>query len=158
MKHRICITDKSVGIMNFNEYIGLFHDGGLESISHARDEIKLRIVSAEILPEWNKDHLILDEYKCISGTIVCRGINAINLNGNPYIRKLLFPYDSGEILDFDLNNGIVEMGINWTNYPPHPEIQDYWALRIKAKQIIWQDALNPICLDLTGMKTGKYKI
>ncbi|MBS0622281.1 MAG: hypothetical protein JSR80_04925 [Verrucomicrobia bacterium] len=107
--------------------------------------------------EWNRDNLKLDEYRCIRGTLVCQGVSEIIINENLYNEKLFISYDSGALLDFDINGDVVEMGINWTNYPPKHRIRDYWSLKIKSKKILCKDSLNPILLNLTGSKMGIYR-
>jgi len=56
------------------------------------------------------------------------------VNGN--IKKT---YDSGSILDFEVSNHKVILGIEWTDYPPKPRKSDFSTIKIEAEKIEWEN-------------------
>lgn len=44
-------------------------------------------------------------------------------------------FDKGRIFDFEIKETIVELDIIWVNYPPHPNVDDFSIITIKAKKI-----------------------
>jgi hypothetical protein len=65
-------------------------------------------------------------------------------------------YDGG-ILDCDIVQGTLKLGIEWTTYPPLPRQTDYWLIEVEAEKIIWRDELNGIELDVTNLCTTNRK-
>ena len=48
-------------------------------------------------------------------------------------------YDSGSILDFEILNHKVILGIEWTDYPPKPRKSDFSTIEIEAEKIWWEN-------------------
>jgi hypothetical protein len=60
------VNNKQIKI---EKYASLFHDGDISQIKHVNNEIELWMESAEILPEWNEDNILLSKRNTITGKL-----------------------------------------------------------------------------------------
>jgi len=51
-------------------------------------------------------------------------------------------YESAHILDFEIEDGVVELGIEWRNYAPRLNEMDFTMIRIHAEKIWWENVPN----------------
>jgi len=40
---------------------------------------------------------------------------------------------------YQIKGKIIELDIKWVNYPPHPNIEDFSTIKIKADQVWWEN-------------------
>lgn len=134
------------------KYTGFFHDGLLIDIEHKNDKIIFLMQSAEITQkvmsedmQLSDDHKILPENlalskeNCIVGKLHIENIKKITVDDQVYHGLLVKKYDDGEILDFQIDGCSVELSINWVDYPPKPEIDEFTTIRIEAEKISWEN-------------------
>ncbi len=126
--------------MNISKYAGYFHDGGLYDIKHKDENIELFMSSAEMDPEDLHDDIPLGHGDCITGILHLDGIKKITRNKQSFVGELKMEHQSGEILDFEIENNIVELGISWDDFKPIPHISiDYSIFTIEADKIYWEN-------------------
>ncbi len=136
--------------MCISKYAAYFHDGSLIDIKHEANKMEISIESAQIEPDEIEDNIVLSyrntgrlEYHTIRGILHIIGIKKIETGVN---EKKIFEgffkkkYDSGTVLDFEIKNNIVELGVLWKNYPPKPRGDtDYTFMTIEAEKIYWEN-------------------
>src|SRR5690242_2799815 len=111
--------------MNLSKYTGYFHDGSLINFKHIGNEIEISMLSAEITPEHiieNMPPLIKNR---ISGKLYLEGIKEIRINEKLFTGALKKTYDGGSVLDFEVSDHKIFLGIEWTDYPPKPRKSDF---------------------------------
>ena len=125
--------------MNLSKYSDYFHDGSLIDFKHMGNKLEISMTSAEIIPEdMIEDMPRLNKNK-ISGKLYLDGIKKIKINKIIFAGVLEKTYDSGSILDFDIFEHKVFLGIEWTDYPPKPRKSDFSAIEIEAEKIWWEN-------------------
>lgn len=131
--------------MDIKKYSDFFHDGGIINIMQKNNSIEISMESNQIWPEWNKDKIPLSSYKTIKGKLHLEGVT--NITEDHINQKLIYMnYDSGEILDFDINDNKIKLLVIWLNYPPKPKLDKTELIEIEAKKIFWEnipDLFNP---------------
>ncbi len=125
--------------MDISKYVDYFHDGGLYDIKHRNGKIELFMCSAEMDPEDLKDDIPLGDYDRIKGILHLEDIKKITRNKQPFIGELKMEHQSGEILDFEIVNDVVELGILWDNFKPKHQSMGYSTITIKADKIYWEN-------------------
>jgi hypothetical protein len=134
--------------IKFIRYIPYFHDGVLISIKHVGKVIQIGMASAEIDPEEIKNDIQLARDNSLKGKLHLEGVKAVRINNSTYQQKLRMLHDHGTILDFEVNNGLVELGITWTDFHPKPATNNYTMIEIIAEKIWWEnipDLKDPFC-------------
>ena len=48
-------------------------------------------------------------------------------------------FDKGRIFDFEIKGKIIELDIEWVNYPPRLNVTDFSTIKIKAEKIWWEN-------------------
>ena len=129
-----------------SKYTSYFHDGGLISVKHEKNCIDISMASAEINPKEDiEDNIPLGEsyheFKVIKGTLHINNVKTIFINDEPFLgmlNDLNNNYDSGEIKSFDLKDGVLQLAIQWENYPPRENTRDFSMIIIHADEITWE--------------------
>lgn len=125
--------------MNLSKYTGYFHDGSLVNFKHIGSKMEISMLSAEIIPEHMIENMPPLNKDRITGKLYLEGIKEIKVNNKIFIGILKKNYDSGSILDFEVSNYKVFLGIEWTDYPPKPRKSDFSAIEIEAEKIRWEN-------------------
>ncbi len=125
--------------MDISKYADYFHDGGLYDIKQRNDKIELFMCSAEMDPEDLQDDIPLGQGDCITGILHLEGIRKITRNKHPFIGELKMEHQSGSILDFEIENNIVELGISWKNFRPKYQSKGFSTIVIEADKIYWEN-------------------
>ena len=125
---------------NINEYADYFHDGTVHDIFHKKNKLTISMESAELLPEWNKDNIMLSKRKTISGKLHINQIDYIQINRQKYTKILRKMFDIGNIYDFSIRDFKLVLLVSWDNYSIHPpEETDVFTIEVNAKKIYWEN-------------------
>ena len=136
--------------MNLSKYSGYFHDGSLINFKHGGNKIEISMLSAEIIPEHMIENMPPLNKNRITGKLYLEGGKEIKINKKPFTGILKKTYDSGSVLDFEVSDHKVFLGIEWTDYPPKPRKSDFSAIEIEAEKIRWEnvpDLSDDCCKD-----------
>lgn len=129
--------------MDIKKYTAFFHDGIIHNIKYFNNEIILELESAELLPEWNKDKIILSERNTISGKLHLENYGNIWINGKVFKEKLVKNYDSSDIYDFEIHHNKVLLFVSWINYPlKKREETPHYKYEIEAEKIYLENLPN----------------
>lgn len=133
--------------MDLSKYSGYFHDGSLINFKHEGNTIEITMSSAEIIPEHITENMPPLNKNRITGNLCLEGIRNIKINNEPFSGILKKTHDSGSILDFEVLNSKVVLGIEWTDYPPKPRKSDFSLIEIEADKVYWENTpdLTDIC-------------
>ena len=101
--------------MNIEKYSAYFHDGILIDILCQGSDIHISMSSAEVDPENFQIPMELSKTNCIVGILHLEKVQQIQISGEILLSDLLDVFDDGTILDFDIKDHLVELGISWTN-------------------------------------------
>lgn len=126
--------------MDISKYIDYFHDGSLINFKHFDDKIEISMISAEIIPEHMLENMPPLKNKRITGKLHLEGVKKIKINKEPFIGNLKKTYDDGSILDFEIPDHKIFLGIEWTDYPPKPRKSHFSTIEIEAEKIWWENA------------------
>lgn len=135
-------VNKMANNMDISIYSAFFHDGSLSAIIHKKNEIVLIMQSAEIDVEELPSNINLSSDDRIKGKLHIVDIENIEINEKKLSSKLEMQFDKGRIFDFEIKDKIIELDINWVNYPPHPNTDDFSTIKIKGKKIWWENIPN----------------
>lgn len=128
------------------KYLDDFHDGALIDIQHSQNELALSIESSEINPSDMKDSIQLSERETIKGKLHLKNVNLIKINGSNFYGLLNKEYDSGVILDLQIEEKKIEIAISWVNFSPKSQVNDFSIIAIEAEKIWWEnipDLIDP---------------
>lgn len=123
----------------FDNYLPLFHDGAVFNIEHINSNMTIFMRSAQVHKEDLKHKIELSKYDRIKGKLHLEKIKMILINGLPFSGTLKMFGDKGGIFDFLLTNNMVELQMEWVNYPPKQPINEFSTIRIEAGQIWWEN-------------------
>ena len=125
--------------MNISNYTAFFHDGSIMDIRHIGDKVEFFMASAEMDEEDIKDDIVLSKDDSIQGKLHVEGITSVVIDKQPFLGKITKKYDNGKIFDFEITNNSIELSINWINFPPKPEVNEFSVIKIEAKKIWWEN-------------------
>lgn len=129
-------------ISKFIKYTGYFHDGTLIGIQKDADKIEVFMGSAEMDPEEMVDDFLLANdggLHVLKGKLHLEEVKNVAVSNLILIEDLFNIYDDGTILDFDIHDKKVDLGILWTNFSPKPSTNDYSLIEITAERIWWEN-------------------
>jgi hypothetical protein len=135
-------STRSLTIVDISKYTAFFHDGSIMDIQHIKNKIEISMASAEMDEEDVKDDNILSKDDSIQGKLHIEGIKSIEISGKPFSGIIQKLYDNGRIFDFVIMNNFVELLIDWVNFPPKPEINEFSIIKIEAEKIWWENIPN----------------
>ena len=124
-----------------SKYTAYFHDGSLIAIDYGKDdtELTLTMESAEVDPEDIKDPIHLSEEERIKGKLHLKGIKNIYIDDEKLSTPLKMNYDDGSIFDLEIKDNTVLLDINWCNYPPKNEVNDFSTITIEVEDVCWEN-------------------
>lgn len=125
--------------IDISKYTSYFHDGSLFNISKLKNEITFQISSAEVDLSDIEENITLSKEQRIQGILHLSNIQNIQLNGGYKLENLFNVFNFGTILDFEIKNKIVELGVLWENYPPKLHTNEFTTIVIQAGQIWWEN-------------------
>jgi hypothetical protein len=125
--------------MDLSKYSGYFHDGNLVSFKHIGNKLEISMQSAEIDPEDMIQNMPPLNKNKITGKLYLDGVEKIIINHEPFTGVLKKQYDGGSVLDFEISEHKIFLGIEWTDYPPKPRKSDFSAIEIEAESIYWEN-------------------
>lgn len=125
--------------MKLQNYTSFFHDGSIFEIAHHENKMILCMASAEMDEDDNHDNIALSKDDSIQGKLHIEETRKIIINGKLFQKQLKMNYDSGKIFDLLISDNSVELSIDWINYPPKPEINEFSVIKIEAKNIWWEN-------------------
>lgn len=126
--------------VDIRKYIDYFHDGNLFNISKLKNEITFQMSSAEIDSFEIEKDLELSEDHRIKGILHLNNIQKIHLTGAYQLEELFKIFNLGTILDFEIaNDGTVELGILWENYPPKVHTNEFTTIVVQADYVWWEN-------------------
>gem|GEM_PF-909666 len=122
-----------------DNYLPLFHDGAVFNIEHINSNATIFMHSAQVHEEDLKHKIELSKYGRIKGKLHLEKIRMILINEFPFSGKLKMAGDKGGIFDFLLQKNMIELELDWVNYPPKPAINEFSTIRIEAEKIWWEN-------------------
>lgn len=125
--------------INISKYVDYFHDGTLFNILKLKNEIAFQMSSAEVDPSEIEKELILSKNHRIQGVLHLYNIQSIHLNENYKLENLFDMFNSGTILDFEIIDKTIELGILWENCPPKIHTNEFTTILIQAERIWWEN-------------------
>jgi hypothetical protein len=125
--------------MNIKKYTSFFHDGSVLDIQHVNDKMILSMESAEMDKDDIKDDITLSKDDRIRGKLHIEKIKRIKLNKKLFLGTIKKTYDDGGIFDFEIKKNSVELSIDWVNFPPKTEVNDFSVIKIEAEKIWWEN-------------------
>lgn len=125
--------------MKIADYFPYFHDGSIIDIKYNDSSIIISMESAEISPEENKDNIALSEHSTFKGKLHLEGVGTITDNDKKFTGVLRMLSDSAGILHLDIQDKSVTLGLEWVNYPPHPNVSAYSFYNIEVKKVWWEN-------------------
>jgi len=141
-------------------YAHYFHDGNLFNISILRNEIAFQMCSAEVDFSEIGKNLTLSKDHRIRGILHLKTIQDVYITGEYKLEKLFDVFNLGTILDFEIRNKSIELGILWENYPPKLRTNTFTTIVIQADSIWWEntpDLKQPCCINRPTVDSCKNK-
>jgi hypothetical protein len=126
--------------MDIAKYAGYFHDGYVNSILHAGDNITFFLESS-VIEDMQEivDENYLSNNKTFKGKLNIYKIKSFKLCGKNYEGIFQMEYDDGNILDFEIKDNRVFLLIEWQNFPPKSYKTDVSKIEIEAEKIDWEN-------------------
>lgn len=128
--------------MNISKYEAFFHDGSVLGIAHRGAAINFCLASAEMDEEDVKDDVTLSNDNSIRGILHVEGIKNILINEKRFSGIMKQKYDDGTIFNLEITKNEIELSVDWANFPPKPEVNDFSVIKIKADRIWWENIPN----------------
>lgn len=128
--------------MNISKYAAFFHDGSIFDIAHRGGTISFYLASAEMDEEDAKDGIILSKDNSIQGILHIGGVRSIVINKMPFSGIMKKKHDNGIIFDLEIMEHAIELSIDWVNFPPKPEVNEFSVIKIEAEKIWWENLPN----------------
>jgi hypothetical protein len=125
--------------IDISKYTSHFHDGDLLNIVKLENEVALRMSSAEVDCSEVEKGLTLSENHRIRGILHLCNIQSIHLTGEYELENLFDVFNFGTILDFEMTEKTVELGVLWENRPPKPHTNEFTTITIQADYIWWEN-------------------
>lgn len=140
--------------IDISKYAFHFHDGNIFNISILKNEIAFQMSSAEVDLSEIENGLALSKDHRIRGILHLNSVQDIQLTGEYKLENLFDVFNLGTILDFEITNRTVELGILWENYPPKLHTNEFTTIVIQADSIWWEnipDSIPPLeCFGVEG--------
>ncbi|PCI92276.1 hypothetical protein COB11_07770 [Candidatus Aerophobetes bacterium] len=128
--------------MDISKYTAFFHDGSVMDIQHTEDKIVFFMASAEMDEDDIKDDINLSKDNSIQGKLHIEGIKRVTVDDELLEKPLRKEYDNGHIFDFEITKNSIELSIDWINFPPKPQINEFSVINVDAKKIYWENIPN----------------
>ena len=95
--------------------------------------------SSEMDEEDIKNDIILAKDDRLRGKLHIEEIKSIQINDKPYLEIVKKMYDEGGIVNFEIAKNSIMLSIDWVNFPPKPEVNDFSIIKIEAEKIWWEN-------------------
>jgi hypothetical protein len=95
--------------------------------------------SAEVDFSEIEKGLTLSKDHRIRGILHLYNIHSIHLTCEYKLENLFDVFNLGTILDFEIMNKTIELGILWENYPPKVRTNEFTTIIIQADRIWWEN-------------------
>lgn len=128
--------------IDISKYTDYFHDGNLFNIAKFKNEIAFQMSSAEVTVFQIEKELTLSVDHRIRGILHLCNIQDVCLTGEYKLENLFDIFNLGTILDFEIVNKTIELGILWENFPPKVPTNEFTTIIIRAEQIRWENIPN----------------
>lgn len=125
--------------IDVSKYADYFHDGNLFNILKLKNEIAFQMSSAEVDFSEIEKGLTLSKDHRIRGVLHLYNIQNIHLTGEYKLENLFDIFNLGTILDFEIINKTIELGVLWENYPPKLHTNEFTTIVIQADRICWEN-------------------
>ncbi len=125
--------------MNIQDYLAFFHDGSFFNIEQHENEIVISMQTADMDKDDLKDDIPLSKFNRLIGKLHLKEIKKIKISNNLSLTDIKKKYDYGTILDFEIVNKNIDLGILWKNYPPKHPTNDFTIIEIEAEKIWWEN-------------------
>jgi hypothetical protein len=125
--------------IDISKYAAYFHDGNLFNISKLKNEITFQMTSAEVDFTEIEKGLTLSKDHRIRGILHLYNIQSIKLTCEYKLENLFDVFNLGTVLDFEIINKTIELGILWENYPPKVHTNEFTTIVIQADRIWWEN-------------------
>ena len=97
------------------------------------------MASAEMNKEDVNDAIVLSKDDSIQGILHIEEVRSIIIDKKPFIGTIKKEYDNGIIFDFEITENSIELSIDWVNFPPKPEVNEFSVIKIEAEKIWWEN-------------------
>ena len=124
--------------MDISTYTSWFHDGSITGIEHSNGNLIVSMKSAEVFPEEIKNKELLSEDNRIHGRLHIDNVQSLEIDEKAFLEEWKIEYDSGGIFDFEITKDHVLLMIQWVNFPPKNEIEEFSVVRIRCKNLLWE--------------------
>ena len=125
--------------IDISKYAAYFHDGNLVNISNLKNKITFQMSSAEVdFSEIEKDLALSKDHR-IRGILHLDNVQNVHLTGEYKLENLFDVFNLGTILDFEITNKTIELGVLWENYPPKLHTNEFTTIIIQADRIWWEN-------------------
>jgi hypothetical protein len=133
-----------MGIMQYakiSKYEGIFHDGAIWEIKQNESLLQLCMESAQMLPEWNEDNIILSKRETVTGKLVLEGIKNIKENDSSSLEEFRVKesYERAEVFRLRIKSNSVLLLLLWIKYFPEYEESALFKYEIEAEKIYWEN-------------------
>lgn len=125
--------------IDISRYQDYFHDGSLFNIIKSNNKITFEMSSAEIDPSQIEGDLTFSTDNRIRGILHLENIKNIYLTGDYKLENLFDIFNLGTILDFEIIDKTVDLGILWENCLPKPRTNEFTTIAIEAEHIWWEN-------------------
>jgi len=129
-------------LVNISRYSGYFHDGDLYDVRQRQGGIDFYLGSVIVCPDDIESDVVLSKNGTIQGVLHLEGVQK-NVNGSEsFLRGLLSRFPGAEVLDFEVDNCKMKLGVLWKRFPYDPSNSDYTVTEIQAQNIWWENIPN----------------
>ena len=124
---------------DIGKYTSFFHDGSVIYIKHFDNKMIISMESAEIDKEDIDNQIILSKDNRIRGKLHIEKIKNVKINHKTIAKSIKNVYDDGGIVTFRVLKNLVKLSLDWVNFPPKPENDEFWIIQIEAEKIWWEN-------------------
>lgn len=125
--------------MLISKYVDYFHDGEFIDVNYANNNINFILESAEIDPDEIGKEIKTSKNETILGRLHVEGVKKITVNKQEILDQLTKNFDYGKIFDLEIKENFVELAIDWVNFRPKPQVNEFSVIQIEAEKIWWEN-------------------
>jgi hypothetical protein len=125
--------------LDISNYTAYFHDGSIIDIDSQVNDLIISLESAELDPLEIDDSKLITKSNTIFGKLHLKNVKKLKLDNKPYLETLRKTYDSGEILDLEIDPNRVFLLVEWANFPPKTREFVTNTIEIEAEKVEWEN-------------------
>lgn len=125
--------------LDISKYTAYFHDGSIIDIDSRVNDLIISLESAELDPLEICDSKLITKSNTIFGKLHLKNVKKLKLDNKPYLETLRKTYDSGEILDLEIDPNRVFFLFEWTNFPPKAREFVANTIEIETEKVEWEN-------------------